>query len=232
MKALLPVLIVFCGLGFMACSERAHLIETEPPVGEIGYFDPELTLHFDKPVSAVWVDDAEAQPMCTPPTRDWQISSDDLQSFAVSEAIVRATLTLPAKEVCFAVRYTDGTGTHEQQLCTLLRAVLIQLPDPQIIESNVKDGDEAVDPAPLNTNGITLLFNDDVTGSIEIRMENGTSLGWIAKWNKGEAWGDSATIVPRLGEELVNGTVYTIQINAQDAAGNKLTEEITFTTKR
>ena len=215
----------------MGCSDPARLTGTEPPVGEIGYFDPELTLHFDKPVSAVWVDDAEAQPMCTPPTRDWQIGFDDLQSFAVSEAIVRATLTLPAKEVCFAVRYTDGSGTHEQQLCTMLRAVHIQPDNPHIIETSVNDGDEAVDPAPLNTNGITFLFSDDVTGTIEIRMENGTSLGWIARWNKGEGWGDSATIVPRPGEQLVNGTVYNIQISVKDAGGGPLNEEITFTTK-
>ena len=231
MKTLLRVLIVFCGLVFMACSERAQLIATDPPVGEIGYFDPELTLHFDKPVTSVQVNGAEAQPMCTPPTRDWRISSDDHQSFVVSRAIVRATLALPAKKVCLAVLYTDGTGTHEQQLCTTLRTVHVQLDDPQIIEGSVTNGDEGVDPAPLNTNGITFLFSDDVTGTIEIRMENGTSLGWIARWNKGEGWGNSATIVPRPGEQLVNGTVYNIQISVQDAGGGPLNAEITFTTK-
>lgn len=228
---LLRAFMVFYGLvSFIGCSDPARLIGTEPPAGEIEYFEPELTLHFDKPVSVVWVNDAEAQPMCSPPTRDWQISLHQRQFVDITWP--SSAGTHPEKEVCFAVRYTDETGTHEQELCTLLPGISVQPPELEIMESSVKDGDKGVDPAPLNTNGITFQFFVMVAGTIEIRMENGTSLGWIARWNKSETYGDSVTIFPRPGEELVNGTTYIIQINVSDAGGfDKLIEEITFTTK-
>ena len=225
MKALLRVFIVFCGLVFMACSERAQLIATDPPVGEIGYFDPELTLHFDKPVSAVRVDGAEAQPMCSPPTRDWLIS---LRQF---DTIWLPPGTHPPADVCLTVRYKDDTGRHEAAVCNRLPGATVEFPVAELVESDVENGDIGIDPAPLNANGISFLFSNIVTGIIEIRIANGKPLDWIVEWNKPEKYEHSVRILPRPGEELVNDTTYIIRFNLSDAPGNKLEAEITFTTK-
>ena len=224
MKALLEVLIVFCGLVFMSCSERAHLIETEPPASEIEYFQSELKLHFDKPVSIVRVNNVAAKPIRNPPTTDWKMSLRQV------EAIWLTAGDYPAQEVCLVINYTDESGTHKHDLCNWLPGIVVETPIPQIIESSVEDGDIGVDPDLLNTSGITFRFSDDVAGSYEIRKEGGTSLGWIARWNKGNK-GDSLTIVPPAGKELVNETTYVIEIYFTDAAGNKIYESITFTTK-
>ena len=209
---------------FIGCSESARLIETDPPASEIEYFQSELKFHFDKPVSTVKVNNVEAQPICSPPTRDWQIS---LRQF---DTIWLHPGTHPPAEVCFTVSYTDDTGSHEQDLCNWLPGAVVEFPITEMIESSVENGDIGVDPDLLNTNGITFRFSDDVAGSFEIRKEGGTSLDWIAKWNKGNK-GDSLTIIPSTGNKLVNGTTYVIEIYFSDAAGNKLYETITFTTK-
>lgn len=225
MKALPPVLIVFCGLVFMGCGERAHLIETEPPASELSYFQSELRLHFDRPVTSVQVNDAEAQPMCTPPTRDWQISLREFDTIWLPPG------THPPADVCLTVRYTDDTGRHEADVCNRLPGAVVESPIAELVESDVEDGDIGIDPAPLNANGISLLFSHIVTGIIEIRIENGRPLDWIAEWSKPEKNGYSVTIVPRPGEELVNGTTYVIDVNLSDAPGNKIYAEIRFTTK-
>ena len=216
---------ILCALvAFMGCSERAQLIKTEPRASDIDYFESELKLYFDKPVLTVRVNNVPAQPIYNPPTTDWKMSLRQV------EALWLRPGKNPAQEVCLFVSYTDESGIHEHDLCNWLPETIAEAPTPEIVESSVENGDIGVDPAQLNTNGITLRFSEDVAGSIEIRNEAGTSLGWIARWSENK-FGDSVTIFPPAGKELINGTSYVIQINLYDAGGSRLDEVITFTTK-
>ena len=227
---LLRVLMVFYGLvPFISCNgtngvDSARLIGTKPSPCEVWYFEPELELYFDKPVTAVRVNDVEAQPNGSLPTRDWQINLRQFDTIWISES-------RPPEQVCFTVSYTDETGIHEQDWCSWQPEIIVEAPVLEIIEGSVEDGDKGVNPAPLNTNGITFRFSENVEGTIEIRTEGGTPLGWIARWNRGDNWGDSVTIIPPPGQELVKGTVYIIEHKVIDAKGDSLFDKITFTTK-
>ena len=77
------------------------------------------------------------------------------------------------------VSYTDDTGRYEEDVCNRLLGAVIEYPIAEMVESDVEDGD---------------------IGVIEIRMENGSSLDLIARWNKAEKYFDSVTIFPRPGE--------------------------------
>ena len=78
--------------------------------------------------------------------------------------------------------------------------------------------------------GITIGFNEPVIvekASIDIKPVGGGLLGWVAKWDDNS----SVTITPLKGQGLVNGTEYVVEIkNVEDAAGQVLNTQITFTT--
>lgn len=220
------LIILYVFVAFMGCSERAQLVETEPPASELTYFQSELRLHFDKPVTSVQVNDASAQPMCSPPTRDWEMNLQQVGAIWLTPG------AYPAQEVCLVVSYTDESGTHEQELCNWLPSAVVESPVAELIESSVEDGDIGVDPALLNMNGITFRFSELVTGTIEIRMEDGTLLDWFAIWNIRAKVGDLVTIFPATGQELANGASYIVEFSVRDVPGNGLSKTITFTTRQ
>ncbi len=97
---------------------------------------------------------------------------------------------------------------------------------PTISSSTVSDGDEDVDPEPLNTDGIEVKFSETVTGNIALQTEAGENVGWDGKVD-----GDTATLTPLAGKEIGNETTYVVAGKVSDAAGNELEVSITFTTK-
>ena len=97
---------------------------------------------------------------------------------------------------------------------------------PEITSATVNDGDADVDPAFINTRGFRFDFNELVTGNIALTDEAGANLNWIAN-----VAGQTATLTPVAGQELVNGTTYKIEINVKDGSGNQLKATITFVTK-
>ena len=97
---------------------------------------------------------------------------------------------------------------------------------PTITSSTVNDGDANVDPAPINAGDFRFDFDEDVTGTITLTDEVGADLNWIAN-----VAGQTATLTPAAGQELVNETTYKIHINVQDSTGFGLQTTITFVTK-
>ena len=88
------------------------------------------------------------------------------------------------------------------------------------------DGDADVDPAPINAAGFRFDFDEAITGTIKLTDEAGVDLNWI-----GNVGGQTATLTPVAGQELVNETIYKIEIDVQDGAGNRTQWTITFATK-
>ena len=99
--------------------------------------------------------------------------------------------------------------------------------EPPVISSGtVADGSTDVDPTPINVHGFRFDFNEDVTGTIKLTDEGGVDLNWI-----GSVAGQTATLTPIAGQELVNDTTYKIQFNVRDADNSPLKTTITFVTK-
>ena len=95
---------------------------------------------------------------------------------------------------------------------------------PKILGGTVGHGAIDVNPGPINHDRIEIIFNEDVTGSIEIRREDNTRLDW-----RGTVTGKRAELHP--GRELLElATTYQVIINVSDEAGNKAHFVVEFTT--
>ena len=97
---------------------------------------------------------------------------------------------------------------------------------PTITSSTVNDGDANVDPGPINTGGFRFDFDEPITGIVKLTDEAGANLKWIGKVD-----GKTATLTVIAGQELVNETIYKIEIDVKDRVGNELKATITFVTK-
>ena len=107
--------------------------------------------------------------------------------------------------------------------------ILLGPPDttsPSITDGTVADGTVNVDPAPINAGGFRFDFSEDITGTVKLTDEAGADLNWIAS-----VGGQTAILTPVAGQELTNETTYKIEIDIDDAAGNRTQATITFVTK-
>ena len=97
---------------------------------------------------------------------------------------------------------------------------------PRVIGGTVTHGAKNVDPVALNANRIEIIFNEEVKGLIELRLEDNTLLRW-----RGLVSGKRAVLELVAGQELKLATSYIIRIQVSDAAGNKAQFWIEFTTR-
>lgn len=97
---------------------------------------------------------------------------------------------------------------------------------PKITGGSVTNGDKDVEVDPLNTGGITIDFDGDVTGNVKLTLEDGTDVGWI-----GTVKGKQAKLEAVKGKEIVNETTYKITGTVKDGSNNETKIDITFVTK-
>ena len=99
---------------------------------------------------------------------------------------------------------------------------------PTVTGGTVKDGDEDVDPAVINTEGkIEIAFSEEVTGHIALQTEGGDDIGWL-----GKVEGNKGVLELAKGKEISNGATYVIICLVTDAAGNRAEIRTVFVTKR
>ena len=194
-----------------------------PPHEILGWVDPapgglpippntQFSLNFDNPgVVAVTVNGTAATGSGTNWTVSLTLQEGDGQTLNVS--------------------WTNRDGSSESRA---VGPYTVRVPDttpPRITDGTVADGSVNVDPALINADGIRFDFNEDITGSIKLTDEAGANLNWFDA-----VGGRTATLTlfegqEFAGQELVNETIYKIEIDFQDAAENRLRTTITFVTK-
>ena len=149
-----------------------------------------------------------------------------------------------------ALKRLDLAKYHARQTLDNIhkaKKALEAFPPPAILESSVKDGDNAVDSTALNQEGIYFRFNNyiyDATESI-IRLDvppqytplaRGVPFnrlkGKILEWEIQQESSYELKIVPRLENELVGNAVYQIELNVIDLYGNQLKQQIQFITTK
>ena len=217
------------GLLFVGCSdvneiEPAHLLETEPTDGAHIYYHDSITFIFDKPVQLVKVYGINALPKFRYPTNQWYIWAKQL------EMIFPKYVSDPPKKVTLNITYQDNGDLHQATVSFFFIGMIGYHSTPILItNSNVRGRGKTLNAEFLNANGITISFTKPVIaekGCIEIKPVGGDPLGWIAKWES-----SSVTLTPLKGQGLVNGTEYVVEIkNVEDAIGQELNTQITFTT--
>ena len=97
---------------------------------------------------------------------------------------------------------------------------------PRITGGSMRHGDKNIDPGPLNADKIQFMFDEEVRGIIELRLEDNTLLGW-----QGFVAGKEAVLTPVRNQELKHATTYIVIILVADRAGNKVEYMIEFTTR-
>lgn len=134
-------------------------------------------------------------------------------SWTISGPFTVGALTL-------TITWTNGDGSH-----TLTYNVVASDNTPASIStSSTPDGAEDVDPESVSNSGITVTFDEHVTGEL-ILTKNGVNVGWTATIN-----GNTITIRANAGQELTHETTYEISGTVRDSAGNTTEVSITFTT--
>ena len=133
-----------------------------------------------------------------------------------------ATITGPFPEGALALTIAWADGT--QPLNYTVKAA--DNTPPSVTGGNVKDGDKDVDPEPINTDGIEITFDEEVSGNVALQTEGGDDVGWI-----GKVEGMKATLESVAGKEIGNETTYVVKGKISDAAGNELDLSVTFVTK-
>jgi len=123
--------------------------------------------------------------------------------------------------LALTITWKDGTQTLNYGLCCDIDGI-----PPEITGGTVKDGDTDVDPQRLNTDGIEVIFTEDVTGTIALQTEAGEDVGWL-----GEVKDTQATLTLVKGREIGNQTTYRIVGNVSDFVGNETQIRITFVTQ-
>ena len=123
------------------------------------------------------------------------------------------------------VAWTNKDGTTGSQTFSYTLVAPDTAP-PKITGGNVTNGAKDVDPAPLNADKIQITFDENVSGTAELNFEDNTSAGW-----QGAVTGMNAELTPVAGKELANSVTYVIVLNVTDAAGNKASFNVEFTTK-
>ena len=129
---------------------------------------------------------------------------------------------LPPGAATLAIAWEGGAGATAS-----FTVIAPDTKKPSQSGGSVKDGDKDVDPEPLNTDGITLEFDEPIAKStLKLTLEDGTDVGWIPKVD-----GNKVVFEPVKGKDLGNETTYKIAGKVSDAAGNDTDVNITFVTK-
>ena len=88
---------------------------------------------------------------------------------------------------------------------------------PEIAAGDVADGDDNVDPGPLNARGIQFDFDEDINRyKIDLRLKDGASLGWLPHGLVKNNMGRRIQIIPVAGAPLEFDTAYEIDIFVED----------------
>ena len=184
-------------------------VMVDPPPGSVIDEDrTEFTLRFNQEVVAVTVSGAAA----TGSGQNWSVWSYNLR---LGSGIQHLDVKWKKRDGSTGSRtvgpYDFSHGQHAS---------------PVIRHGTVSEGEVNVDPARLNVSGITITFDEDVTGTIKLTDEAGNDLNWA-----GIVQGERANLTVIAGQELVHETTYKVEINVQDRAGNRTQLTITFVTK-
>ena len=189
------------------------IVDPAPSPGVFFHISTEFTLKFSEEVVEVTVNDTPASGSGL----NWKWSA--------YPGLPHGSVKLKNGSVKLKIKWTNRDGSGGFATSGPYEVADNEEP-PTITAGTVSDGAADVNPAPINAAGFRYDFNELVTGTIRLADEAGANLNWI-----GIIVGQTATLTPAAGQELVNETTYRIEINVQDGIGNSLQTTMTFVTK-
>ena len=184
----------------------ATAVQLDPPSGMTIPPNVQFALKFDAGVNAATVNGSHATGSGT----SWRVLLE-LQ---------------PGPNQSLTVEWTnrdDSTGSAVVGPYTVLQ---IDEEPPEIVAGTVRDGAVEVDPVQINADGFRFDFDEAVAGTVKLTDEVGADLHWI-----GQVQAQTATLIAVAGQELTHETLYKIEIDVRDGAGNQTQRTIEFATK-
>ena len=185
--------------------KRATTVVVDPPAGTVQQGGAAFTLRFDAEVLAVWLNDTPASGSGL----NWEVWS-----------------VLPYGFLSLNIEWINQDGSAGAMEVGPYEVASGHNGAPVITDGTVADGETDVDPGAINAGGLRIDFDEDVTGTIKLTDEAGNDLNWT-----GHVAGSTATLAVIAGQELVNETIYKIEINVRDRSHNRTQVTITFVTK-
>ena len=185
----------------------ATTVTVGPAPGATVLSNQQFWLIFDQGVTAATVNGTVA------------FGSDRLYLWVASPALAEGAATLN-------VRWTNRDGSTGSKAVGPYIVSDLDTTAPTIARGTVADGDVDVDPAAINFNGFRFDFDEAVRGTIKLTDEAGNDFNWVAYVDA-----QTATLVPVAGQELSNESIYRVEIDVADVAGNKTEVTITFITR-
>ena len=213
MTALLAVSIIGCGGDDEENGGTAAVVaafqSADPADGGTIAANQSISIKFDKnpgdvTVSAGTVSTSGSNRTITPPDGD----------FAVGQLSIDIT-------------WSNGPDGGEGSKTLAYTVIEADKTPPKVVSSNPKHDAKDLDPAKVTEDGITVTFDESVTGELTLMWDdNDNDVGWAS-----EADGDTITLTGVAGQDLSNETEYTVEGTVEDASGNTADVAITFTTK-
>ena len=169
-------------ISFTLTPAPATTVEVDPAPGSAAsfYSNTEFTLTFDQEVVAVWLNDVPAS------------------GSEVNWKVTPYLWTGPGQTL--NIKWVNRDGSTDSMEVGPYYIADNGGDPPLIVSGTVEDGATDVDPAPINAGSFRFAFDEDVAGTIRLTDEAGVDLRW-----QGSIAGDTATLTPIAGQELVNG---------------------------
>jgi hypothetical protein len=176
-----------------------------PPEGSEIAANQEITITFDEAVNSATVNGQPA----TGSGKVWKFQGDLTGQTGITIGWTNSDDSAgEGKSVTYTIKAADTTP-------------------PTITSSSPADGDTDVDPEGINTDGMTIDFDEPIAKlSVDVTVD-GERLKWTTEQSDDKTKVD---VLMLAGGELSYETEIVLVVAAEDAAGNKLEAEITFTT--
>lgn len=212
MTALLAVSIIGCGGDDEENGGTAAVVaafqSADPADGGTIAANQSISIKFDKnpgdvTVSAGTVSTSGSTRTISPPDGD----------FAVGQLSIDIT-------------WSNGPDDGEGSKTLAYTVIEADKTAPKVVSSSPKHGDKDLDPQTVFDDGITVTFDESVTGDLTLMDDNDNDAEWAST-----AEGDTITLKGVANQELSNETTYTVSGTVADGSGNTTDVEISFTTK-
>lgn len=122
--------------------------------------------------------------------------------------------------LALTIDWENGAGSYTLNYTV----VAADITPPEVTGSRPADGEKDVDPSDVFENGIEVVFNESVTGSLML-LSDGSDLSWESYSD-----GDTIRLIGIAGSELSSETEYKIFGTVADNAGNETEVSIIFVT--
>ncbi len=129
-------------------------------------------------------------------------------------------------ELSIEITWSNGPDGGEGKETLTYTVIEADKTPPEVVSTDPEHGAKDLDPEKVFADGITVTFDESVTGTLKL-MQGDNDVGWTSATD-----GDTITLTGNANQTLSNETDYTVMGTVTDASGNSTeVDKPSFTTK-